>query len=103
MQFAHNLYYGEKAKKKKRKLIKSLKKHKFQPDLYVFALPLNEGDCIDIYPAYALLANIESYIDLHIIGLALEKNEMEMLLLSIVKDMYCITNQFDAKTFFKEE
>lgn len=55
MQFCDHIYFGKKAKKAQDQILRGLKEHKLQPDVYVITFPLSGNHLYDIYPSAELL------------------------------------------------
>ena len=101
MTFFKSTYYGEEAKKKKRKIINRLKHHKFAPNIYVLAIPEYDNNLIDIYKPNTLLWPHYKDVDIKVIGVAKGDGEAYELAKTIIWDVYSKTQGFDIKSYFK--
>lgn len=94
MRWYKNLYMGKKAKKRKRKIMRSIKNGKPFPGSYVVTLPENNKNSLDIYPSLILLQNYYKNKDYYIIGIGFGRSETLEVVQEIVIDCYNKTGQF---------
>lgn len=94
MKWYKDLYMGELAAKRKRKIISRIKHGKFQIGVYVLALPLNDDNILDIYPSYILNQKYYRNISINIVGIAFGYEEAMKILQRMVIDCYTSTGQF---------
>lgn len=101
MKWYKKLYLGETAKKNKNRIIAKIKLRKFQPGVHVIALAKQDGNLLDMIPAYVLLQKHYPTKDLVIIGLAGDRPEALLLVQTIVDEMYQATHGFDVRGFLE--
>lgn len=94
MKWYKDLYMGELAAKRKRKIINRIKHGKVQIGVYVLALPLNDDNILDIYPSYILNQKYYRNIAINIVGIACGYEEAMEVLQRMVIDCYTSTGQF---------
>ncbi|MDD7741051.1 MAG: hypothetical protein PUJ62_13505 [Lachnospiraceae bacterium] len=83
-----NLYVGDTAQKKQKKLIYRIEHGKFTPDVWLITLSTNEQNHLDILPAASLK---QPYVKEHlpmIVGLAVSYEESLCVVEHIVKEVY---------------
>ena len=97
------LYVGEKAKKKRYKIIQGIRKSKPRPDIYVIMPASNGNNILDIYPTAELFAPFFKMDDVLILGIAADYWEALEVAGRMVHDMYRITGGFDLSSFLEEE
>ncbi|MBE5965232.1 MAG: hypothetical protein E7252_10010 [Lachnospira sp.] len=102
MTFNDFIYAGEKATKKKNKIIKKLQKQKFLVNTYVVALPANEENLLDIYSAKMLLQPHYKDMPIHVVGVAQGYDEALELVRDIVDEVYTKTGSFKVSEFLKQ-
>lgn len=93
------LYVGEKAKKKRRRIIWGIRNSKPQIGVHVITMAANGNNILDIYPAASLSASIYKDRDFHIVGIAAGYEEALEVAGRIVNDMYRKTGGFDLPDF----
>lgn len=94
MKWYKDLYMGELAAKRKRKIISRIKHGKVQIGVYVLALPLYDDNILDIYPSYILNQKYYRNIAINIVGIACGYEEAMEVLQRMVIDCYTSTGQF---------
>lgn len=96
------LYVGEKAKRKRYRIIRGIRKSKPQPGVYVITPALNGNNILDIYPSKALISSIfrEEFL---VMGIAADYWEALEVAGHIVSDLYRETGDFSLPAFIKEE
>ncbi len=97
------LYVGEKAKKKRYRIIQGIRKSKPKSDIYVITPASNGNNILDIYPTAELFAPFFSKEEVFILGIAADYWEALEVAGRMVHDMYRITGGFDLSTFLDEE
>ena len=112
MKWSKRLFYGEKASKKKFKLIKSVNKRSVTPFLYIIALIDGELCIISqvifnaiYYKKRNLFKNFfkrEQY-NILILGLAISRYEANELIRDMVDEVYKNTSSFDYQKYFERE
>lgn len=86
-----HLYVGEKAKKKRYRLIQAIRGSKIQAGAYVITPAANGNNILDIYPEAALLSPWNRDKEFHIIGIAADYWEALEVVRQIVDDVYQTT------------
>lgn len=99
MRWYNYLYIGEKALKNSEKIISNIKKGKIQYNVYVFALPFNDSDVLDVYPAYILCQRHYRKSDIVIVGVAKGIEESKDLMQEILLECYHETGDFKLKEY----
>ncbi len=99
MQWYHDLYLGEKVAKKKNKIIYKIKDGKFTPSTYVIALPRNDYDTLEAFPAVTLREDWYKKADIFIVGLAKGNEEANEVMETIIKECYEETNDVNVREF----
>ncbi|MEY8352045.1 hypothetical protein AALB39_01685 [Lachnospiraceae bacterium 54-53] len=97
------LYTGEKAEKKRFRIIRGIRRSKPQPGIYVITPASNGNNILDIYPATVLLLPFYRDEDFLIMGIASGYQEALEVAGRIVDDMYRKTGGFDLPAFMGEE
>ena len=94
MRWYDQLYVGENAAIRKKKIISSIKHHKAQLGAYVITLPANDQNSLEVYPAYVLLQKYYRKQDLFVVGIGLGREETFLVVQEILMDCYHRTGQF---------
>lgn len=94
MKWYNNLYVGENAKKRKRKIIMRTKLNKPQLGAYFITLPTNDSNSLEIYPSYVLLQKHYRKKNMFIVGIGLGREEAFLVMQEIIMDCYRMTGQF---------
>lgn len=102
MKWYNNLYLGENAEKRKRKIMGKLRLNKPQLGVYVITLPANENNSLDIYPSNILLQKYYKKRNLTVVGIAEGREEALLLVQKIVMDCYEKTGQFLVRKMVEE-
>lgn len=97
MKWYNNLYVGEKAKCRKRKIINSTNKNKPQIGIYYLTLPLNDDNSLEIYPSYILLQKYYTKKDMMVVGISQGYDEALSVMQEIIMDCYGQTGQFKVR------
>ena len=97
------LYTGEKAKKKRYRIIQGIRRSKPQPGIYVITPASNGNNILDIYPAAVLILPFYRDEEFLIMGIASDYWEALEVAGRIVNDMYRKTGGFDLPAFIGEE
>lgn len=103
MQWYWKLYRGDGKPALYNRIIRNVRKGKFQPDAYVVALAANEKDLIDLYPAWTLRQSCYQNSNLQIIGVAANRSEALEIVRRIIQDTYDATGGVDVKARFRPE
>ena len=98
MRFYKDLYVGENAKKKIRKIKNAIVSGKAKAGVYVISLSACSSDLLDIMPAFMLHAS--RYRKLEILGVAVTKEEALEVGRMIIMDVYEKTGGFDVHSYF---
>lgn len=101
MRWYKDLYVGERARKKRYKLISRIRYSKLQTSAYVIIPASNGNNILDIYPAYALLHKRLKDSDLLILGIADGKDEAMEVAGKIIAQMYRENGDFDLRHFLE--
>lgn len=99
MKWYNYLYIGEKAEADSDKIIKNIQKGKIQWNKFVLALPFNDSDVLDIYPAAVLTQKHYMKSDLTIIGIAEGMEEAKDLMQEALMECFYQTGGFDLKGY----
>ena len=97
------LYFGESAGEKQGKLLRRIRKEKYDPNLYLVALPLWDNNQLEIYPALTFKEPYFKEADVRIVGIALGKDEATALVETIVGDVYAETGGTDMRRYFQKD
>ncbi|WP_330398706.1 hypothetical protein [Lacrimispora celerecrescens] len=93
------LYVGEKAKKKRYRIIQGIRRLKPGPGIYVITPAANGNNILDIYPAMTLLWPLYREEEFLILGIASGYWEALEVAGNIIGDMYRKTGGFDLSAF----
>lgn len=96
------LYVGEKAKKKRYRIIQGIRKSIPRPDIYVIIPASNGNNILDIYPTAELFAPFFRKEEILILGIAADYWEALEVAGRVIHDMYRITGGFDLSAFMEE-
>lgn len=99
MRWYNYLYMGEKAAKNSDKIINNIKNGKLQLNKYVLALPFNDSDMLDIYPATVLVQKHYMKSDIVILGIAEGMEEAKDLMQEVIMECYIETKGFKLKDY----
>ncbi len=102
MFWYRHLYVGEKAKRHRVSIIRSIREKTYRPGVYVITPPSNGNNILDIYPGYMLLLREYREKEFRILGIALGYQEALTLAGTIVSDMYRLTGRFCLDEFLTE-
>lgn len=97
MMWNDRLYVGEKVVPHKKTIVKNIKKNKAQLGIYVLALPANESNVMDIYPAQVLLQKHFKKSKQLIIGIAKGYDEALELMIQMITDSINETGSYRVK------
>ena len=97
MMWNNRLYVGEKAVPHKKTIVKKIKNNKFQLGIYVLALPANEDNVMDIYPAQVLMQEHFKKSNQLIVGIAKGKDEALELMIQMITDSINETGSYRVK------
>ena len=97
------LYVGDKAKKKRYRIIQGIRKSKPGPEINVITPASNGNNILDIYPALALLSPFYKEKEFFILGIAADYWEAMEVAGRVIHDLYRKTGSFDLTDFLNEE
>lgn len=95
------LYVGAEAEKEKSRIVKNIKRFKFQSDVFVLCLADVPGNIMDIYPSYVLNQKYYKNKDLFVLGIAKSYDEAMTVMERIIMDCYEKTGGFKLDKFVK--
>lgn len=101
-----NLYYGEKASKHKKKLINSIEKGKFKPNIFLVTLPVGrQSDLLEIYRYVEFKQPAYDGLNLHVVGIGNSKDEAIDIVTDIISQTHKQLGEIDVRKFlsFYEE
>lgn len=93
-----DLFVGEKASKKKYRMLRKINK-RFLTNAYVVTLPANNNNVLDVYSYNELLQKHYRNRDIYILGLACGKDEALDIVQKIVLDTYINTGAFKVADY----
>ncbi|MCM1307685.1 MAG: hypothetical protein NC223_03720 [Butyrivibrio sp.] len=101
MYWCKKLYYGNLAGLQRRTLLKTLKRRRWLPGLYVIALSENEDELLEVYETAQFVQPpfAPKLKRMRIAGVALGKNEAYELVRTIIDDAYRLTGNFDLAKY----
>ena len=102
MRLYERLYFGEKAKKNRVKILHAVREEKAS-GYYVLTFASNEKNLLDIYSASSLNQPYYKQQDLLIVGVAADYKDAAMLVGTIIGEVYKKTGGFDVREFLKQE
>ena len=101
MKWILPLFIGEKAEKKKQKIIRGIETGKFLLGTYVFMLSTEAGNQLDIIEAAELKQPYYKEKDIVVVGIASGKAEAVQVVADIVSDAVNTTGEADVLAFFR--
>ena len=102
MRWMKQLYMGESAERKKDRIIRGIRESRILLDVYVFTLPEDPEDQLDIIPSNWLRQPYyKNKEELTIIGFARGWEEAECVLLSLVTDAMKALGTPDLRAYLK--
>lgn len=99
--WSDRLYAGEKAEKKRYRIIQGIRKSRPQPGIYVITPASNGNNILDIYAAAALLSPFYKDKEFLILGIGVGYWEALEVAGQIVNDMYRKTGAFNLSSFLE--
>jgi hypothetical protein len=96
------LYAGEKARKKRYRIIQGIRRLKPGPGVYVITPAANGNNILDIYPAMTLLWPVYREKEFLILGIASGYWEALEVAGNIIDEMYRKTGDFNLSAFMGE-
>ncbi len=94
------MYFGESVKKKHRRMIYAINRGKRTKGVYCIAFASNEENLFDILPANELTFSHYKNGEVHILGLAGNKEEATLVVRDMIVDVYRATGEFRVREFF---
>lgn len=101
MKWILPLYIGEKAEKKKQKIIRGIETGKFLLGTYVIMLPTAPGNQLDLIEAAELKQPYYKEKDIVIVGIASGKSEAVQVVADIVSEAVKETGEADILAYLK--
>lgn len=102
MEWYNNLYIGENAKKRKKRIITKIKLNRPQLGVYVITLPMNDRNALEFYPSNVILQKHYRKMNMTVVGIAIGKDEALILVQKILMDCYKQTGQFLVRKMIEE-
>lgn len=103
MEWYSNLYFGETAEKKSKKLIQKIESGKTSINTYLLTLPGGQKNQLEIIPAWNLKFWYTKKSCPMIIGLACGKEEALQLLCRITEEVFQKTGGVELRRYFESE
>lgn len=102
MRWIEQLYMGKTAESRKERIIRGIREGRILLDVYVFTLPADPKDQLDIIPSNWLRQpHYKNKEELTIIGIARGWEEAECVLLSLVNDAMKQLGTPDLRAYLK--
>lgn len=98
-----HLYYGEKAKMRKYKILWKIKHKKTMTKIYVITFPSNPLNVLDIYNYMELLQPYYQHKNFHVLGIAHGYKEALELVEIIIGEVYRETKKFNVKEYLTDK
>ncbi|MCQ2501972.1 MAG: hypothetical protein MJ117_11590 [Lachnospiraceae bacterium] len=98
-----NLYLGEKAMKKKRKLIAQVNRGRFYPNLYLITEAANGVDQLDIVDSRCILMKRVHELLPPVVGMAIGMDEAMELLLDMTQETYEATGTANILAYVRKK
>ncbi|MDF2886903.1 MAG: hypothetical protein K0R23_1288 [Lacrimispora sp.] len=99
----NRLYVGEKAKKKRYRIIQGIRKGKPGLDIYVITPASNGNNILDIYPATEIISPFYKEKEFFILGIAADYWEAQEVAGRVIHDLYRTTEGFNLSDFLKRD
>ncbi|WP_124066388.1 hypothetical protein [Clostridium sp. E02] len=99
----NHLYVGEKARKKRYRIIQEIRKEKSHSNIYVITPATNGNNILDIYPTTFFEFPFLKEETFLILGIAADYFEALEVAGRVIHDLYRKTGGFDLKIFLEEE
>lgn len=99
MRYYKNMYVQEELRKKQRKIVKNLEAKKFQINMYLIALSVNNGNHLEIINSMFLLQKDYPLEDYLVVGLAKSHEEAMEIVEKITQEVYDSTNGADIRSY----
>nr|WP_314461085.1 hypothetical protein [uncultured Clostridium sp.] len=95
----NRLYVGDKAKKKRYRIIQGIRKGKPGLDIYVITPASNGNNILDIYPAAEIISPFYKEKEFFILGIAADYWEALEVAGRVIHDLYRKTEGFNLSDF----
>ncbi len=103
MRWYQDLYVGYNVLENRNKVIRKIKNGKLQPGKYVLALPENDYDVLDIYPAYVLTQKWYRKSDMVIVGITDGWEETLDMMQLVIMDCLNDTGNVNVKKYILDK
>lgn len=103
MQWSNKIYFGERAKKQKYKILWKLKHRAGMAKAYVITFPSNPNNLLDIYHNAQLMQPYYKKQPLFVVGIALGYEEALQVVETIIMEIYQNTGGFNVKAYFQSK
>lgn len=97
-----HIYYGDKAKQQKYKILWKLKHRKLMPKVYVITFPSNPLNLLDVYNYMELLQPYYRRRTFTVLGIAYGYEEALKIVEQIVGEVYKKTGNFKIEEYLSE-
>ena len=94
-----NLYGTDYAGAKLKRLLKSVDKGKYPPNLYMITLPFGDSNMLEIVRALEFKQKVYEDAQIYVVGLAKSKDSASEIVTSFVEEMYNSTGKFDVRSY----
>lgn len=101
MKFAWNLYTTKKTKKHLPLIMNHLRKHRFQPDVWLITLASNQDNLLDIFQSVYYMHPMIEKLNPDIVGIAESEDAAKDLVLKMVEEVQKQNGNFDMRAYFK--
>lgn len=101
VRLAKKLYISREAAKKQWRIVRRIKRDKFQSDVFVIVLSENEDSLLEIYPSYIFLQPHFKGGQIRIVGISKGYNEAVELVRIMTEQCFEETGTADLKNYFK--
>ncbi|MBD5157663.1 MAG: hypothetical protein HDT13_08535 [Butyrivibrio sp.] len=101
MYWCKKLYYGRLAGLQQKMLLKTLKRRRWLPGLYVISLSDKDGELLEMYDTAQFVQPPfkDKLKSMRVAGIALGRNEAYELVRTIVDDAYRLTGNLDLAKY----
>lgn len=101
MYWCKKLYYGRLAGLQSKTLLRTLKRRKWLPGVYVIALSRNDGELLEIYDTSQFVQPPfkQKLKHMRVAGIAIGRSEAFELVRTMIDDAYRLTGDFDLAKY----